>query len=255
MSAASSSGQTQAQALLEQQQELIDRKFAQIKALRRQAHATRLDAEQKQRNQETDQQILLLMQTDERLASLLSEAAASMRALLPGAVEDQISGVTQGAKIFEAKAQQWFAALNEVQYSLRSAVRQLRDSQLAPLTTPCGPEARLSGLAGSAGQGQSVSLLETFVDLSSTDDGPQGKTALTLNPLSTLPETRLSLQALREHDRNWKELSRSLQELVQTYPTSAVQSDHITLANALTDGTDSSKLLLEALFNLKSRHQ
>lgn len=253
MSDASSSHQSEAQARLHQQEQQIELKFAKIKALRREAHAVRRDAEQKRRNKETDQQILLLMQTDERLALLLSEAADSLRSLLPARANEEVES-SHGAKAFEVKAQQWFSILNEVQYSLRTAVRYLRDSQLAPLTAPCGPEARQSGLAGSAGQGHSISLLEAFVDMSSTDENAV-RTPSSTSPLITLPESQLSLPALRERDRNWKELSRSLEEIVETYSNKGSQARDDSTLNGLANGSGSDRLLLEALFNITGLQQ
>lgn len=249
MSKASTSGRSEAQTLLQHQQQQIERKFAKIKALRREAYAVRRDSEQKQRNKETDQQILLLMQTDERLASLLSEAADSMRALLPAS--DQEAGPSHGAKAFESKAQQWFSVLNEVQYSLRTAVRHLRDSQLAPLTAPCGPEARQSGLAGSAGQGHSISLFEAFVDMSSAE-ATASNVSSSISPLNSFSEAQLSLPALRERDRNWKELSRSLEEIVKTYTHSGSSKPDISALSALVKQISSDKVLLEALLNTTS---
>ncbi|GAC71578.1 hypothetical protein PANT_4c00011 [Moesziomyces antarcticus T-34] len=124
----------------ELQDTIMEQKFAQIREQRREAHHVLREAKQRTRNQQTDQQILMLMQTDERLASLLSQAADSMRALLPvkppspdtvrlapsdatsaSASSSSASEPTKGAKAFEVKAQQWFSILNEVQYSLRSA--------------------------------------------------------------------------------------------------------------------------------------
>ncbi|PWY99857.1 hypothetical protein BCV70DRAFT_227092 [Testicularia cyperi] len=256
----------------------LEEKFAQIQAQRREAHAVRREAEQKRRNQQTDQQILLLMQTDERLASLLTQAADSMCALLPSSPDlpgDDLlpSGASRGAKAFENRAQQWFSLLSEVQYSLRTAVRHLRDAQLAPLTAPVGPEARQLGRAGSIGRGHSMSLLDAFVDMSGID----GKTfklppatsspdsiSTTRVPLTPLPESQLSLQALRERERNWKELSRSLEEVTLSSAkgarsgsgsTSALLSpsaaSDLAVIDAIVKG-ETDKLLIDALVNTNS---
>ncbi|CBQ72457.1 conserved hypothetical protein [Sporisorium reilianum SRZ2] len=257
----------------ELQNTIMEGKFAQIKKQRQEARTVLREAKQRTRNQQTDQQILLLMQTDERLAALLSQAADSMRALLPvnqtalasytddaggpttTASSSSTSAASHGAKAFEEKAQQWFLILNEVQYSLRSAVRFLREAQLAPLALPAAPEARSSGRAGSASRGHNLSLLEAFVDLGSLEgttfklppaDGVAPKSAL-----SSLPEAGLSLQALRERHRNWKALSSSLQQVKQSMAEGRA-SPELSLLESIRNGCSSDRILLDALVSSNS---
>lgn len=252
------------------QNTILEGKFAQIREQRQEARNVLREAKQRTCNQQTDQQILLLMQADERLALLLSQAADSMRALLPvtppavDAVQSASDSTTptHGAKAFEDKAQQWFSVLNEVQYSLRSAVRYLRNAQLSPLTPPAAPEARLSGKAGSAGRGHSLSLLDAFADLSGVDGTtfklpPVPETASTVPaPLSTLPEANLSLQALRERQRNWKALSGSLQQIHDSLTDTAVKTPvELSLLETIRNGCSSDKVLIDALVNTNSMAQ
>lgn len=271
----------------ELQDTIMEQKFAQIREQRREAHHVLREAKQRTRNQQTDQQILMLMQTDERLASLLSQAADSMRALLPvkppspdtvrlapsdatsaSASSSSASEPTHGAKAFEVKAQQWFSILNEVQYSLRSAVRYLRDSNLAPLTPPAGAEARLSGNAGSAARAHNLSLLDAFVDLAGID-GPTFKlppvapASTSSGSASPLSEPVLSVHALRERDRNWKALSSSLQHMhnqsnLATAPSPAhtapraSPSIELSLLESIRNGCSSDRILIDALVNTNS---
>ncbi|KAN0064665.1 hypothetical protein ACQY0O_002295 [Thecaphora frezii] len=265
------------------QKQRIESKFSQVRRDRKAAHALRLELEQTRTNKKTDEQIMLLMQADERLAVLLSQAAESMCALLPPnmAVEGEAgpssSSATDapayGAKAFEIRAQGWFAILNEVQYTLRSAMRHLREAQLAPLTAPVGPEARSTGLAGSADQGHSLSLMDAFVDMSGSDGAtfklpPMPRDSPRRSVLPALDKA-LSIHALREKDRNWKNLSQSLQEVKQSLddgsphsgaaassPASARQPEQAKTASqdeaivdALRQGANTDKLLLQALLN------
>jgi hypothetical protein len=199
------------------------------------------------------------MQTDERLALLLSQAAESMCALLPtdsqaadADASTSASDPSWGARAFESRAQQWFAILNEVQYSLRTAVRHLRDAQLAPLTPPVGPEARQSGRAGSATRGHQISLLEAFVDISGTDGAtfkiPTSATAA--RPLTSIPNSSLSLQALRERDHNWKQISQSLEEICKSRLQKSAQPDQADLLQGSHEGKDTDQMLLDALLNV-----
>ncbi|KAJ9476316.1 Mediator of RNA polymerase II transcription subunit 11 [Pseudozyma hubeiensis] len=261
----------------ELQDTIMEKKFAQIKQQRQDARNVLREAKQRTRNQQTDQQILLLMQADERLAALLAQAADSMRALLPpvaatdadaGAAATDNSSAQHGAKAFEDKAQQWFTILNEVQYSLRSAVRYLRQAQLSPLTPPVGPDARSTGRAGSAGRGHNLSLLEVFSDIG----GLHGGTTFKLPPLdnsassssgpssrsssfsTALPESSLSLQALRERERNWKALSGSLQQIHQSMTDTSVDgtsklSPELSLLESIRNGCSSDRILIDALVN------
>lgn len=254
----------------ELQDTIMEKKFAQIRQQRQEARNVLREAKQRTRNQQTDQQILLLMQADERLASLLSQAADSMRALLPvtppaidtvqlSSASSSSSSSSHGAKAFEDRAQQWFSILNEVQYSLRSAVRYLRDAQLSPLTPSAAPDARQTGKAGSAGRGHNLSLLEAFVDLSALD-GPTFKLPPATNTpataLSSLPEASLSLQALRERDRNWKALSGSLQQIHQSMAESATKSPvELSLLESIRNGCSSDRVLIDALVNTNNMTQ
>lgn len=231
------------------QNTIMQPKFDQIARQRREARTVLRAAQHRARNTETDQQILLLMQADERLASLLSQAADSMCALLPVDSPSVPKEGGGGAKAFEEKAQQWFLILNEVQYSLRSAVRFLREAQLSPLTPPAQPEARSTGRAGSAARGHSLSLLEAFVDLG----GLEG-TTFKLPPAdgaaaspANLPEANLSLQALRERHRNWKALSGSLQQISQQQKAQA--SPELSLLESIRNGCSSDRILIDALVN------
>lgn len=260
----------------ELQNTIMEEKFAQIKQQRQDARTVLHEAKQRTRNQQTDQQILLLMQADERLAALLSQAADSMRALLPPVAHTDPSVTTpaspaadstpaHGAKAFEDKAQQWFSILNEVQYSLRSVVRYLRQAQLSPITPPVGPDARLSGRAGSAGRGHNLSLLEAFTDIA----GLPGGTTFKLQPLHTttpsapsassslstiLPESNLSLQALRERQSNWKTLSGSLHQIHQSMIDSTADgsfktSPELSLLENIKNGCSCDRILIDALVN------
>ncbi|GAC94962.1 potential regulator of salt tolerance [Pseudozyma hubeiensis SY62] len=260
----------------ELQDTIMEKKFAQIKQQRQDARNVLREAKQRTRNRQTDQQILLLMQADERLAALLAQAADSMRALLPpvAATEADAAAVAtdtsaqHGAKAFEDKAQQWFSILNEVQYSLRSAVRYLRQAQLSPLTPPVGPDARSLGRAGSAGRGHNLSLLEVFSDIG----GLHGGTTFKLPPLdhsassssgassrsssfsTVLPESSLSLQALRERESNWKALSGSLQQIHQSMTDASVDgtsklSPELSLLESIRNGCSSDRILIDALVN------
>jgi len=216
------------------------------------------------------------MQADERLAALLSQAADSMRALLPvtppaspdtfrlGSGSTEAAAPARGAKAFEDKAQQWFTILNEVQYTLRSAVRYLRDAQLNPLTAPVGAEARQTGRAGSMSRGHSLSLLDAFAGLSGVD-GPTFKlppvnSSSPPTPRSSLPEASLSLQALRERERNWKALSGSLQQIYQyTDANSKAKPEgsaspqtpppELSLLESIRNGCSSDRILIDALVN------
>ncbi|SPO48995.1 uncharacterized protein PSANT_06686 [Moesziomyces antarcticus] len=272
----------------ELQDTIMEKKFAQIREQRREAHHVLREAKQRTRNQQTDQQILMLMQTDERLASLLSQAADSMRALLPvkppspdtvrlapsdstsdaPASSSSTSEPTHGARAFESKAQQWFSILNEVQYSLRSAVRYLRDSNLAPLTPPAGAEARLSGNAGSAARAHNLSLLDAFVDLAGIDGPtfklpPAAPASTSSGSASPLSEPVLSVHALRERDRNWKALSSSLQHMHDQSKLAAAQSPahtaaraspsvELSLLDSIRNGCSSDRILIDALVNTNS---
>ncbi|TKY86504.1 hypothetical protein EX895_004653 [Sporisorium graminicola] len=259
----------------ELQNTVLEGKFAQIRQQRQEARTVLREAKQRTRNQQTDQQILLLMQADERLAALLSQAADSMRALLPvnqttlaSYTDDVGAAVTNsghststsshGPKAFEEKAQQWFSILNEVQYSLRSAVRFLREAQLAPLTPPAAPEARSTGRAGSASRGHNLSLLEAFVDIGSLEGTtfklpPADPTAPTSSPFSNLPESNLSLQALRERHHNWQALSSSLQQINQSMTENKTgnftPSPELSLLESIKNGCSSDRILLDALVN------
>jgi len=271
----------------ELQNTIMEKKFAQIRAQRQDAQNVLREAKQRTRNQQTDQQILLLMQADERLASLLSQAADSMRALLPvtpPAVDtvqltptapetDAEAQASKGAKAFETRAQQWFSILNEVQYSLRSAVRYLRDAQLSPLTAPATASARTTGKAGSTARGHSLSLLEAFVDLSGLDGttfklppanpssfSSRSPTRGSNTPMQGLPESNLSLQALRERERNWKALSGSLQQIKQSTKENPANGGagkagaaaplEVSLLESIRNGGCSSdRILLDALVN------
>ncbi|CCF48510.1 hypothetical protein NDA14_004004 [Ustilago hordei] len=266
------------------QNTIMEKKFAQIRAQRQDAQNVLHEAKQRTRNQQTDQQILLLMQADERLASLLPQAADSMRALLrvtPSALDAvQLTAAepetdaepAKGAKAFEQRAQQWFSILNEVQYSLRSAVRYLRDAQLSPLTAPATASARTTGKAGSTARGHNLSLLDAFVDLSGLDgttfklppanpssSSSRSSTMGSNAPLEGLPESNLSLQALRERERNWKALSGSLQQIKQSTkenPGSPNASKVLAtpfevplLESIRNAGCSSDRILLDALVN------
>lgn len=265
----------------ELQNTIVEKKFAQIRAQRQDAQNVLREAKQRTRNQQTDQQILLLMQADERLASLLSQAADSMRALLPvtppavdtvqltPAAPETDTEPGTGAKAFEQRAQQWFSILNEVQYSLRSAVRYLQDAQLSPLTAPATASARTTGKAGSTARGHNLSLLEAFVDLSGLDGttfklppaNPSTPSTRGGNtPLEGLPESNLSLQALREREKNWKALSGSLQQIKQSMKENPADGGAVRGGNAAplevsllesirNGGCSSDRILLDALVN------
>ncbi|SPO26049.1 uncharacterized protein UTRI_02323 [Ustilago trichophora] len=261
----------------ELQNTIMEKKFDQIRQQRQEAHNVLRQAKQRTRNQQTDQQILLLMQADERLAALLSQAADSMRALLPvtpPAVEtpqfasgSASASPSHGAKAFEDRAQQWFSILNEVQYSLRSAVRYLRDAQLSPLTPPAAPDARQTGKAGSAARGHNLSLLEAFVDLSGLDGTTFELPPTSSTPASTtpsllsggLPEASLSLQALRERQRNWKALSGSLHQMHQSMMATTTDPTHgpieLSLLESIRNGCSSDRVLIDALVNTDNMAQ
>ncbi|EPQ29404.1 uncharacterized protein PFL1_03159 [Pseudozyma flocculosa PF-1] len=263
------------------QKQRIEDKFNQVQKDRRAAHALRVELEQKRSNTKTDEQIMLLMQTDERLAVLLSQAAESMCALLPPGSETLGEPSTSssalpahGAKAFEIRAQNWFTILNEVQFTMRSAMRHLREAQLAPLSLPVGSEARATGLAGSAGQGHSLSLMDAFVDMSGSDGAtfrlPPAPSHDVRRAMLPALEKSLSIHALREKDRNWKNLSQSLEEVEKSLgstvsePTAAPAADSSpsrsaspakamfdepAMVEALRRGAKTDKLLLQALLN------
>lgn len=259
----------------ELQNTIMEQKFAQIKEQRQDARNVLREAKQRTRNQQTDQQILLLVQADERLAALLSQAADSMRALLPvtpPASPDTVplapididASSKRGAKAFEEKAQQWFSILNEVQYSLRSAVRYLREAQLSPLTPPAGVDARARGRAGSTSRGHNLSLLEVFADISGLEGAtfklPPADTrsssssstrATTPTSMTFPPEASLSLQALRERQRNWKALSSSLQQIHHSMndTTSKTPTPELSLLENIKSGCSSDRILIDALIN------
>ncbi|PWN47673.1 hypothetical protein IE53DRAFT_236112 [Violaceomyces palustris] len=258
----------------------IEEKFAQVQRDRNDARAVRREMQRKERNEKADEQIMLLMQCDERLASLLSQAAESMIALLPPSVTSDLNSdlinkaePSYGAKAFEARAQRWFAILNDVQLVLRSAVRHLRDSHLTPLSVPVGPQSRNSGLAGSANKGHTLSLLNAFVDgpefkcgdlagsapvESASGTNLESRSSGSSGPSSSFDklDSSLSLSALRAKNRNWKELANSLESLsasmaTEQRPDAAPSYGGSTLdVKSMLEGAgNSDKLLIEALVN------
>ena len=115
-----------------------------------------------------------LLQCDEQLAAVLSQAAAAIRGIAPRGQESKGD--------FEQHTRQWFATLNEIQMTLRDAAHALRQAQLPPLTSPATARARLSGEAGIAGRAHAL-----------------------------YDETPLSLSALRIRELAWRQVAESLQ--------------------------------------------
>lgn len=169
------------------------------------------------------------------IANLLSQAAECLQSILTLTSSDFLTGEEEDRrKVFEAKAQEWFANLHEVQMGLRSAVKNLRRAQLPPVVhdasskTPSGMASATSG--GSATRGHNLALdlpesaavnaaaspsssrlMHAFVDV-----GPHGPEIQSASSVDYAEESKLSLSALRLQEAGWRQLADSLQDLAVT---------------------------------------
>ncbi|WFD31964.1 hypothetical protein MSPP1_003006 [Malassezia sp. CBS 17886] len=98
-----------------------------------------------------DELLARLLQCDDRVAELLTTASSAVQTLAPA------PGTETDQEAFETHSQHFLALLHEIQLTLRQAARALREAQLPPLAEPATPAARLSGEAGIAGQGHTLS--------------------------------------------------------------------------------------------------
>lgn len=151
------------------------------------------------------------------IANLLSQAADCLDTLVTNGSSNGDADDEQRKQLFEARAQEWFASLHEVQIGLRSAVKNLRKAQLPPVVHDTSTVSSAAPAAsGSASRGHSLALLrgtnaQAGASLSSPSmDGELG----TNGPeIPSGEETKLSLSTIRLENAGWKQLADSLDEL------------------------------------------
>jgi hypothetical protein len=133
-------------------------------------------------------------------------------------------------EMFEARAQDWFGSLHDVQMGLRSAVKNLRKAQVTPVAHDASSKksASSTSISGSASRGHNLALLS-----SPSQEGPgsatmtpsssrllrafvdveQDSSAVQFSLTQLGEESKLSLSALRLQESSWKDLANSLEEL------------------------------------------
>lgn len=120
-------------------------------------------------NEKAQRLVKRLQECDANIASLLSQAADCLQVLVTTSAHSSNSSLSsrrgvnqaeddsQKIAAFEAKAQEWYATLHDVQIGLRSAARNLHKVQQPPLSK----QASTQGLAKSSSSSSGISVNQT----------------------------------------------------------------------------------------------
>lgn len=160
--------------------EHLNEMIGKVRAEKAKVDLRRRHAEIHSRNEKAQRLVKRLQDCDGNIASLLSQAADCLQTLISTASDQASSSGGRGRireaddqqqqqerlSIFEARAQEWYATLHDVQIGLRSAAKNLRKVQQAPLSMQAsmqqGSGASDSGsnktLMGSATKGHSLGI-------------------------------------------------------------------------------------------------
>lgn len=114
------------------------------------------------RNEKAQRLVKRLQDCDGNIVSLLSQAADCLQSLITTAAEQssssgrgrirEIDDHEERLATFEARAQEWYATLHDVQIGLRSAARNLRKVQQTPLSMQASMQQSTSSSGSSSSQ-------------------------------------------------------------------------------------------------------
>lgn len=182
--------------------------------------------------------------------SLLAHAGDTLESLVPG---DGSNAPEADTDVFEEKGQQWLVTLNEVQTTLKTAIFQLRQANVMPLTPNLSSEARISGTLGASDSAPvDYALLKQALTAASATQPAEELPVSHRDPLRLLsPEdATLSLSALRLEEQTWSHLAAALRDVSRLSSPDDGQSG-TTSALPEPDTADADRRLIEMILAQK----